>query len=155
MFPRTLQKYLWLTSYEPLFPCCIGSSFHVYAPHMASDPSWHQRNNSLLAHLWGQDVEVPGAIGSTDELAFVPRRHSRVFGHPRDGGREPVGTVVVAVESLTLFFSKALSWDCQETSPVNLPNHTISRGIRKRTLICTHLVVSSCTPGSNCTRTRG
>lgn len=61
------------------------------------------------AHLRSQYVEVTRAISSADELAFVPRRDSRVLRDPRNSGGEPVGAMVVAVESLALLLSETLS----------------------------------------------
>lgn len=62
-----------------------------------------------LAHLGCQHIEVASAIGSADELALVPGRHPRVLGHPRHGKREPVGAVVVTIESFTLLLPEALA----------------------------------------------
>lgn len=62
-----------------------------------------------LAHLGCQHVEVAGAIGSADELALVPGRNAGVLGHPRHGEGEPVGAMVIAIESLTLLLPEALA----------------------------------------------
>lgn len=79
---------------------------------------WHPKLwRNIQTHLWCQDVKVPSSTGSAGELTFVPRRHSRVLGHPGDGGGEPVGAVVVAIESFTLFLPKTLPWACEKTRP--------------------------------------
>lgn len=86
-------------------------------PHRSSSPNLPKRPRfGIPAHLWSQDVEVPGSIRSADQLTLVARRHSGILGDPRDCGREPVCAVVVAIESLTLFFPKALPRDCMKTN---------------------------------------
>lgn len=66
-----------------------------------------------LAHLGCQHIEVASAIGSANELALVLGRNTRVLGYPGHGKCQPIGAVVVTIESLTLLLPEALarSWE--------------------------------------------
>lgn len=121
-FENVVLKIKWETKLCPIkcsIKCaCFFSQAHksASAPGLPSS-SCAKELSGFPTHLWSQDVEVTRPVSSADELAFVPRRHSGVFGNPGDGGREPVCAVVVTVERLALFFTKAFARDCEKTIP--------------------------------------
>lgn len=66
-------------------------------------------HSELATNLWSEHVEVPGAIGTADELAFVLGRDAGIFGDPNHRGTQPVGVQVEAIERLTLLLTETLT----------------------------------------------